>query len=731
MHGWACLLLAAVVLCTGCAASSSHGALASGPRLSLMAVEWDVVGGASEVEVSGASRSPEEVVEEVAPQRLHRRHPERVVHGTSVGPTRPSRVARGAPACGGRVPSGWPRMDSSAEVLAPFLACVSPSDFVALQRTVDMPRLVESLTDWDAVRLGALGPLDAKASEVLGRKRAAFLVTATEKYGVPLAEVFVLFILHSAFDDEVREVVRLLAREKQLGETLGGMATVREELEGRGLKLADFTERDARAEDVPRGLGRAGRDALATAPVLAESRYVDFNAKRAQLPPAYQEALHEVERALLAERFSPGNVALGSFDHLTFGVPVGFYHLAAGTLQGVGSLASGEYEQATRELAPAALMVSLYAGGRGARSVREGAIAGREGVRLPSLAPRLDALKGVLARLEARLGSGAVGELARRLQSSREGALVVAEWGEAGAVALHEARGNAGKAQAWLAEAKSQRAGPTLSRGRAEKGSGAAARVHEAAGYTREALAEKLRQAEWEAPGPRLPTDVTLLKRQHPTLDAPPPGVREGSVLWSEYVTYRTRRLAELEQGLRTKGPLRWEGYREMRGLFARGLDFEHLMVNLLRADAELPRAQRQWLQDFDVPRIETHVGVWKPESGLRYTDVLVIEERPPPGQLARVESISCKSRELSRLEGDFLEAQMLADAREALSYYGGTLNIRRRTLNPDGDMVPVQVQRVRLVYEGGDLNPETPVDWKKAVNEVQRRVKGVEVLLQ
>ncbi|WP_370644156.1 hypothetical protein [Myxococcus sp. RHSTA-1-4] len=505
--------------------------------------------------------------------------------------------------------AGWPRLGSSEEVLAPFLACASPADFVALQRTVDMPRLVESLTDWDAVRLGALGPLlDAKASEVLARKRAAFLVTATEKYGVPFAEVFVLFILHSAFDDEVREVVRLLAQQKQLGETLGRMAAVREELEGRGLKLAHFPDRDERAGDVLRGLGRAGRDALATAPVLAESRYVDFSAKRAQLPPAYQQALHEVERSLMVERFSPGSVALGSFDHLTFGVPVGFYHLAAGTLQGVGALAAGEYEQATRELAPAALMVGLYAGGRGARYVREGTIAGREGVRLSTLAPHLEALKGVLARLEARLGRGAVGELARRLQASRESALLVAEWGEAGAAALHEARGNAGKAQAWLTEAKGQRAGPTLSRGSAEKGPGVAARVQEAAGYTREALAEKLRRAELEAPGPRLPVDVALLKRQHPTLGAPPPGVREGSVLWSEYVTYRTRRLAELEQGQPTKGPLRWEGYREMRGLFARGLDFERLMVDLLRADAELPRAQRQWLQDFDVPRIETHV---------------------------------------------------------------------------------------------------------------------------
>jgi hypothetical protein len=592
---------------------------------------------------------------------------------------------------------------------------------VALQRAVDMPRLVESLSDWDAVRLGALGPLEAKAAEVLHRKRAAFLVSATERYGVPFAEVFALFILHSACDDEVRELLRRLAAERRLAETLGRMATVREELERRGLGLARQTEREARAADALRGLGRAGRDALATLPVVAEPRYTELSRKRAQLPPAYQQALHEVERALMLERLSPGSVALGAFDGLTFGVPVGFYHLAAGTLQGAGSLAAGEYEQATRELAPTALLVGLYAAGRSAHAVREASSAGR----LPSMKPRLEALKATVERLEGRLGRGAVGELARYVQASREGARLVAEWGEAGAVALHQARGNPARAHAWLAEAKAGRAGPTLSRGSAAKAPGVAA------GYTREALEAKLLRAELEAPGARLPADVGLLKQRQPALDSPPPGVREGSGLWSEYVTYRAKRLAELEGGQATKGPLRWEGYREMRGLFARGLEFERLMVELLHADAALPRARRLWLRDFEHPRVETHVGVWKPGTGLRYTDVLVIEERPPAGQPPRVETLSFKSRDLGRLQPGELRAQLLTDAQEALSYYGQTLNIRRRALNPEGSQVQVQVQRVRLVYEGGNLSPQDWAEWRMAVDEAQGAASGVEVLLK
>ena len=85
-------------------------------------------------------------------------------------------------------------------------------------------------------------------------------------------------------------------------------------------------------------------------------------ARRAHLPPSYQHALDAVESERMRQHFAPGHVALGSFDAMTFGVPLGFYHLAASTAQGMGTLAQGHYEQATQELAPAALLVALYAG---------------------------------------------------------------------------------------------------------------------------------------------------------------------------------------------------------------------------------------------------------------------------------------------------------------------------------------------------------------------------------
>jgi hypothetical protein len=40
-------------------------------------------------------------------------------------------------------------------------------------------------------------------------------------------------------------------------------------------------------------------------------------------------------------------------------------------------------------------------------------------------------------------------------------------------------------------------------------------------------------------------------------------------------------------------------------------------------------------------------------------------------------------------------------------------------------------VQRVRLVYQGGELVPEKPGRMKDALNEVKASVQGVEVLVR
>ncbi|CAM4391880.1 hypothetical protein [Corallococcus exiguus] len=721
LHSGPGLVLMVALLASGCAsfhAKASHGStLAFNPISSASQAERSTAAGVyPEEELDSSTRE-----RAAAPLGFRRGPLTDTIERT--GARGSGEVEGVAFACGGGgVPSGWPHLDSSREVLAPFLACASPAEFVAMQRGVDMAALVESLEDWDAVRLGALGPLDARASEVLGRKRAAFLVAVTEKYGGPYAEVLALFVLHSAFDDELREVVRLLARDKQLAETLGSMAAVREELKRRGLALENFLERGEQAPDVLRGLGRAGRDMLSSTSVSGEARYTDLMAMRGQMPSPYQAALDEVQKALMARHYSAGSVSAGAFDHLTFGVPLGFYHLVTGTGHGAYSLAQGKYEQASRELAPAALAVALYAGGKGARALVE-ARGGLRRLQMPAL--DLEGMKALLGRIEEQLGVNAARDLLRYLQANREGARVAAEWGEAGLLALYEARGNPAKAHAVLAEARRDSARAAETKGVAGKSASGSALLAQDAGVSAlEAAKAKLLQAELEASGPRLPKDVEALKGLAAEMDAPPAGVERGAGLWRDYVSYRERRLQEIQSGADVKGPLKWAGYQEMFAHYARGMAFEKAMVTLLEKDAALPRAQRRWLGDFDQPRIETHVGVMK--SDLRFSDVLVIEERPAPGTSPRVETFSFKSRDLSQFRVKALTAQMFADASAALRYYGEMLTIRR-----PGMQMEVRVQKVRLIYEGGEFKPRDASALSRALSSTLHAVQDVEVVFQ
>lgn len=493
------------------------------------------------------------------------------------------------------------------------------------------------------------------------------------------------------------------------------------------------------------------------------------------MPSPYQFAIEEVEKALLERHYSPGSVSAGAFDSLTFGVPVGFYHLAVGTGHGAYSLAQGKYEQATRELAPAALAVAVYAGGKGARAVLESRGSLRR-LQMPAL--DVAGMKSLLARLEERLGINAARDLLRYLQASREGALLAAEWGEAGLLALYEARGNPAKAQAVLMESASREptqsvaargpsgtrpvnldlfeqnaevsaaeaqaasresSGAAATRGGASREAAQPAASRGASGKryvnldlfaqdakvgAAEAAKAKLFLAEMEASGPRLPKDVKLLREQAPKLNEPPPGVEKGAPLWQEYVAYRKRRLKEIRDGDAVKGPLKWEGYEKMRNYHARGMQFERAMVRQLEEDAAKPRAERTLLKDFEQPRIETHVGVAKVD--FRYADVLVIEEGPSAGPQPRVETFSFKSRDLRSLGRDELTVRVNTDASNAMRYYGGELQILR-----DGLRQKTVVKRVRLVYENEGLLPSNRDMLISVANDAQSLIRGVEVLFR
>ncbi|MGZ3459260.1 MAG: hypothetical protein ACXU86_12245, partial [Archangium sp.] len=215
-HRCAALLLWAALLTSGCVtlAPQLGAGTSEGPRA------------LSSLREAGAGAPPLKALSSLASaeageqERLHRRRSARglgldaALASASEAPVYEVASAGPAPqdplSCGGQaVPPGWPDFSSGDgdALLAPFLTCTLPAQLLALQERVDMPRLVEALDDWHAVRLGAQGPPREDAARLLNRKRASFLVEATERYGAARAQVLALFIVHSAHDDDLRELL--------------------------------------------------------------------------------------------------------------------------------------------------------------------------------------------------------------------------------------------------------------------------------------------------------------------------------------------------------------------------------------------------------------------------------------------------------------------------------------------------------------------------------------------
>jgi hypothetical protein len=657
------------------------------------------------------------------------------------------------------VPPGWPDFSSNdtEALLAPFLTCASPGEVLALQERVDMPRLVESLDDWRAVRLGGLGPPREDVALLLNEKRASLLQKAPGAYGHLNAQVLSVFVVDSAYDNDLREILFLLAQEKRLEEVLKLLPAFQAALEKRGLKPTARVERGSKLEQWGRGIRRLGEDTLSSSPMAMDGQDFAFLPIRGQLPPEYQEALEKAEKERVLNA-SADHMAVSAFDHLTFGVPLGAYHFVATSLHGVWLLGNGEIEEGTREAAPA-LVLALVGRYKGVRYLAKGEGAADVRLRLRTGAEaaeaRLRALTETARQLQGVMNLQGLRDLAGYIRESRDAGRFVAVGGADAALALYEARGNVAKARPLMSKARPGATGSQPLKAGAEAGAGEATAVTDDAarpsatkasaaerqgtlaslvdreiGLTLDVVEAKLAAAELEATGPRLPKDVGVLEKYRPSLDAPPPEAR-GNLRWREYVEYYNERFKEVESGTAAEGPLKWEPYERMRAWFARGMAFEADMVKLLN-DAKKPRSQRTFLRDFDKPLVETQVGVRKPGPGLRYADVLVIEEGELGGQPRRVETFSFKSRNLSGLDPDALTAQVIEDAREALRKYGERLDIRRESLQslvPDGSKV--RVSRVRLIYEGGELKPTKIDDLDSVVTAAEQAVPGVEVLFQ
>jgi len=234
------------------------------------------------------------------------------------------------------------------------------------------------------------------------------------------------------------------------------------------------------------------------------------------------------------------------------------------------------------------------------------------------------------------------------------------------------------------------------------------------------ALEARLAEAEALESGARLPARMEELARHRPSVQQPPPGVVASNGRWLDYVAYWERRYEELA-GTRprppsappTKPPLVWNSYDAFLGRFHRAMEFQREVARVLKVEVGLAKGARQWLRGLEQPLVMENVGLaHEGRASLTYVDQFVVDEASlRPGQRPAVHSFSNKQREFNSLSRQEIEKQLGADVKEALTKYGGMVEVRRPGHPLFGRKVTVS--RVHLVYDAKGMTPEA----KKTLN--------------
>ena len=369
---------------------------------------------------------------------------------------------------------GWGR------VVVDVFEQTDPGARIALQRQLDMEGIVAEMPDFEATRLGTLGPLTA-GQATLNKKRAAYIEQVINDFG-DRAEVFVLFALRGVYDDDASAIFTELASRQYLHKLLA-MPEVAAQVKARGIKTDGFHEHGpgflGAVGGVLGGLGAGLKH------MVKDDRPGKYQWQKAQLPDEYAGALSQMEMAEFEGGLTPKNVLIGAIDQVTFGVPHGVVDLGRSTVGAIGDLAHGDYRAAGENLSGAAVVLLTHLGVKAWKATRtpspgapapsggaapvdntpglkgpqgpgqfvipnfEGPITAQE-AKLGSIFQLNPEAQAAMGRLIARVGRAGVQRAAEFVQANSRAALFVAENGEAGVYALLEADGDAAVAETKL-----------------------------------------------------------------------------------------------------------------------------------------------------------------------------------------------------------------------------------------------------------------------------------------
>jgi hypothetical protein len=262
---------------------------------------------------------------------------------------------------------GFSIFSHSKDILDIFREC-SPGEFQDLQDELrgDMDEVLDTLTAFDAVMLGTLGPVVAGADK-LNENRAEYVVQAVRDYGVSEAQVFLMYMFTRMYTSDIRAVLQLLADQKNLGRTVGdpAMTTLQPYLKGRGEDPATHEDRDFHfVHDTGRAISETVGDFFGSSELAKSGQWNKQQSQIGQLPEEYQKWLGGVQGAEWEAAATPGNMAYGLVDYVTLGIPLGLYSAAKGVVVGTKDIITGDPEKGIKELLPAVIIVLTHFGAK-------------------------------------------------------------------------------------------------------------------------------------------------------------------------------------------------------------------------------------------------------------------------------------------------------------------------------------------------------------------------------
>jgi hypothetical protein len=337
---------------------------------------------------------------------------------------------------------------TSREILRAFEAC-DPRQFVELQRKVELAAVIEKLSAWDVVRLGALGPILAPQRPRVNEIRADLIQDITHKWGVDRAQVFVLYMFSTMPGDDATSVLQQLAAGQHLFETIDKMPLVTKLLDEQGVDRSKIKDRGWEAMDILRGLGRGLDGIMSTSDFARGNEGMRMTGMAQDLPSPYREAVDSVDQAAMEKMWQPGNVAFGAADSMTLGLlsmaKGVVYDVPVGIGTGVGTIADGHVAAGVEQLTgPAIFIVGAVLGVR----------AYRKSARLAAMLELTEEGRALYGTLKTKIGAQGIDKVAKYVQGSSDAQILVREEGAAGIEALYRAQGDVAAARAELAASR-------------------------------------------------------------------------------------------------------------------------------------------------------------------------------------------------------------------------------------------------------------------------------------